>query len=202
MRFGRIWRCTGGVLILFGVVEMGRYTVIHMKLDKAANAMGDFVTQGTAVTTALLDSHAAAVPYIIKPFTFSGTIIFTSAVFFVTPLPPCTGTNVPCITWQYRPVGSSPSKIGQPGGNATIPGRYTILPDQNIIVAEVYFRYEPLLDATAQIIPSLRPHDIYKTAVYKPRIGTLTCLSPCPPPTTFDAITPSHNAIPDPGPNP
>jgi hypothetical protein len=166
------------ILILLGTIELARYAIIHQKLDKTANAMADFVTQRTTVSVPVLDGFADAVPQIMEPYAFTGSLIFTSVAFFSSPLPPCTGANVSCITWQHTAMGGASSQIGSPGGNATLPGGYEVLQGQNAIAAELFYNYTPILAATSVFIPALADHQIYKVAVYKPRQGTLTTLTP------------------------
>jgi Flp pilus assembly protein TadG len=165
-------------MLLLGTIEMTRYTVLNQKLDKVATSMADFVTQSSGVSHTNLQNFAQAAPEIMKPFSFSGTIVFSSVSLFPNGVGACTGVNVPCINWQDRAGGLTASQIGTPGGNATLPGGYTIIENQNVIVAETYLSYAPLLSATATIIPSLAPHTLYKFAVFKPRQGTLTTLNP------------------------
>jgi hypothetical protein len=181
----RLKRCTSGValvefalvlplliLIMLGTIELARYAIIHQKLDKAANAMADFVTQGSSVSIANLQDFASTMGQIMKPYNYSGSVVFSSVGFYHVPIPPCAGADVSCIAWQYT-VGNGVSHIGTPGGNAMLPGSYTVLENQNAIVGEVFFDYVPILTATPTFIPTLAPHQLYKIAVYKPRQGTL-----------------------------
>lgn len=162
--------------ILVGMIEFARYIVIHQKLDKTANAMADFVTQGTSVSCSQLNSFASAANQIMAPYDFSGQIIFSSVAFYNNPIPPCQGQQVACIAWQHGTAGEHASFIGVPGGNATMPGGYQVIQGQNVIVAEAFFDYAPLLTGTSFIVPTLAAHTLYKAAVYKPRQGTLTAL--------------------------
>jgi len=161
-------------LFLIGTVELSRFALLHQKVDKTANAMADFLTQGCSVRFADMDGFASTAAQIMRPFAFSGTIIFSTASFRDTGIEPCSGTNVTCINWQYRPIGTESSQIGSVGGNATYPGNYTVLPGQIAAAAEVSYNYEPLIAGTDILIPSLAPQILYKIAIYKPRqVGCL-----------------------------
>lgn len=164
------------VIMLIGTIETGRYFIIIQKLDKIANSMADFTTQGTVVTRADLDAYSDAIPEIMKPFTFDGTVIFSSVAYFDLPTGACTGQKVDCITWQYTKLGNAGSKVGAPGGNATIPGGYNVGEGENLISAEISYNYTPLLAGSASIIPAFSPHILYKAAFFKPRQGTLVSL--------------------------
>jgi Flp pilus assembly protein TadG len=161
------------VLLLVGTLEIGRFALVNMKLDKAVYALADFVTQGVEPTRAELDEYSQSANQIIKPFNFSGTIIFTSVYLRDLGAPPCEGFLVPCVAWQYRAVGTDLSRVGTPGGNATLPNFFELTEGQNVILAELFADYTPMLDITGNLIPSLAPQKIYKVAMYKPRQGTM-----------------------------
>lgn len=162
------------LLILLGTIEVGRYALIQQKLDKTTNAMADYVTQSSAVRYTDMDSFAQAARQIMKPFDFSGTIIFTAAVYRNINVPPCQNAPESCITWQYAPVGGSPSRVGTPGTAPQLPGGYTVTLGEVIIIAETYYSYEPLFPITGSLVSALADHAIYKIAVYKPRqVGAL-----------------------------
>ncbi len=59
-----------------------------------------------------------------------------------------------------------------------MPGNYTVSPGQNVIVAEIFYHYTPLLDITGTLFWHMNPQTIYKTALFKPRQGPLTTLNP------------------------
>jgi hypothetical protein len=166
------------LVLLIGTVEFGRLAIIQIKLDKVANSLADFVTQGTTVTQSGLDAYTATVPQIMKPFTYSGGVVYSSVVQTNVPIPPCDGTgSLSCITWQYKPDASTPnSRIGGVTDNADLPGNYAVLPAQNVIVVEVFFNYAPMLGATASYVPGLAARQLYKIAVFKPRLNNLTNL--------------------------
>jgi Flp pilus assembly protein TadG len=164
--------------LLVGTVELSRYAIILMKLDKTANAMADFVTQGRTVRTADLNGFAASVPQIMRPFGFSGSVVFTSAARNQGSYRPCANNNVQCIVWQNRPVGTDASRLGAPGANAVLPGAYQIKPRQDVIAAEVFYNYRPLLLVTGTLISSLAPQKLYRVSISKSRYTNLTTLSP------------------------
>jgi len=164
------------ILLFLGAVELTRFAILHQKLDKAAGAMADFVTQANSISDSDLDAFADAVAQIMGPFGYSGTVVFSSVLVTNTPIAPCTGSNAACISWQRAKLGGDASKIGSEGGNAILPSGFDLQDGQNIIVAEVYFDYDPLLPATGALIPALTAQKLYKVAVYKPRLGLLTQL--------------------------
>lgn len=161
------------LLIILGSIELSRYALLHLKLDKSATTMADLVTQRSSVSLLDLADIGSNAGQIMKPFGFNGSIIFSSVYFIQTPIAPCAGANSSCIAWQYQAAGSDASRIGASGGNALLPGGYTVVPGQNVITAEVYTSYSPIIPFTGDLISALAPHTIYKVAVLKPRQGTL-----------------------------
>jgi hypothetical protein len=147
--------------------------------------MADFVARGIYVGTSNLNNFVQAAPEIMQPYGFAGTIIFTSVGNFTAPTGACAGTPTtppPCISWQWswKSSGSysDSSYIGSAGGSPALPGGYTFntaIPGQNLIIAEAFYHYTPLL-GTTNILPVFTAQTLYKVALYKPRQGTLTTL--------------------------
>lgn len=168
------------LLILFiGMVELGNFIIQHQKVDKVASSMADFVAQGSTVSITNLNDFGLAVPQIMRPFGFTGTVIFSSASRRPSNsgVPGC-NISAPCIDWQHRILGSDTSNIGSTGTIPILPGNYPVINNQNIIIAEVFLHYTPILSVSSNIIPAFTATTIYKSAIYKPRQGTLTTLSP------------------------
>ncbi|NBO18659.1 MAG: pilus assembly protein [Proteobacteria bacterium] len=168
------------VILLIGMAETAYYTLHQQKLDKLASAMADFVTQGKTVSVGDLNAFGLTVPQIMRPFNFSGTVIFSSAsrINRTTGPAACRNRN-PCIDWQYRILGSDSSRIGAPGTAPVLPGGYTLQSNQGVIVAEIFLRYTPLLAISSNFVPTYTAQTMYKAAVYKPRQqGQLTTLLP------------------------
>ena len=163
------------LLMLVGMVEATRFAIINQKLDKVANSMSDFVTQGYTIGTSNLNSFAQAVTPIMSPFSFTGTVIFSSVVNYSIATPPC-AANIPCISWQYKVLGGDASRLGNVGSAAATIGGYNVISGQNIIVTEVFMQYTPLLSATSNLMKAFNAQTLYKVAVYKPRQGTMTTL--------------------------
>ncbi|MDE3060591.1 MAG: pilus assembly protein [Pseudomonadota bacterium] len=157
------------LLLLAGAVEFGRFALMHQKLDKAASAMADFAAGSQGVSAADLDGFAQSAPQIVSPFPFSGTVIFSSVASPGTPN---------SILWQHGALGGSASRIGSSGGTATFLSGYVVPDGEDVIAAEVFMDYAPLLPVTTTLIPSLSAQTLYKIAICKPRQGMLTALVP------------------------
>lgn len=166
------------LIMLIGMMELSYYALVIQKLDKVANSMADFVTQGSTVGITDLNTFGQAVPQIMQPFAFNGTVIFSNVSNFSVPTAPCLTTGVSCVKWQYKVLGTDASQVGSVGGLATLPSGYTVLSNQSVIMAEAYLNYSPLLSTSGNFIPAFTAQKLYKVALYKPRQGTLTVLGP------------------------
>lgn len=167
------------VLMFIGVVEVSRLMLISAKLDKLANAMADFATQGTTLSHADMDVFAQAASQIMEPYPFTGSIVFSSIATNSSGETSFCGGAVNCMTWQYIPTTGQVSRLGGPGAAATLPTNYTVAAGQNLIVAEVFYNYSPiLLASTPTWISSLASQTLYRMTAYKPRQNSLAVLSP------------------------
>lgn len=162
------------LLMLIGMLETANYTLQNQKLDKVANSMADFATQGNTISNADMNTFGLAVPQIMRPYNFDGTVIFTAVSRSIdNKVAGRCNTTTPCINWQYRILGTDISRIGSSGSTAILPNNYTIPDGQNILVAEAFLHYQPILAVSANILPIFKPETLYKAAVFKPRQGTL-----------------------------
>ncbi len=156
------------LMILFmGSVELARYILVTQKTEKAAVTMSDLVAQAEDVGTSDLDILVQAVSQVMQPFSFaSDGYVIVSSVSRV-------GSASPAINWQYTGGGTwtHSSQVGSQGGEATLPTGFTLDPNEGIIIAEVYFRYTPMI--AGGILPV---SNLYKVGVFKPRLGELTTL--------------------------
>lgn len=155
------------LLTLFlGGFEMSRYVLIHQKAEKVAYTVTDVTTQFDSVTNAELAQVLTAATQLMLPYTFGadGVVIITSVYQSGT-------VNPPVVKWRYTGGGTlaRTSQIGSVNGYATLPQNLTLNDKDNVIVAEVYYRFRPVFASRV-----LATSDIYKTAVYKPRLGVLT----------------------------
>ncbi len=158
------------MLLFMGVVEMSRYLLINLKLDKASHTISDVVAQAATLSTGDMDQLMLAINDLVSPYAFgsNGRIAISS-------VSPSGGT--PRVRWQYCGGGSlnENSKIGDAGGVAALPSSLSLAPKEDVIAAEIFYRFEPL--AFASVLPG---RDVYKVSWYRPRLGaldkmTLTC---------------------------
>lgn len=173
----RVIRCQRGIaftefaltvplllLLSLGGVEVTRYIILHQKLDKVAFSMADLVAQSHGISTSEVDMIFTAVDNLVQPFSFGsdGVVIVTSIGNH--------NNNGVRVNWQRSGAGtlSANSSLGSPGDLATVPSGLTVSDKEDVIFAEVYYQFTPLL------LPQLFPATIvYKRVAYKPRLGEL-----------------------------
>lgn len=149
---------------MIGGFEFSRFIIIHQKTESVAYTVGDIVTQTTSVTTGQLDQLLTAAAEILRPFPFEGVVIVSSVLQTGT-------TSLPKVLWQHKGGGplERASQIGPVNGNANLPGDLTLTDKENVITAEVYYSFAPVLSTGL-----LGPVEIYKSTIFKPRLGALT----------------------------
>lgn len=157
------------LLALFmGAVEVTRYIIIIQKLEKASVTVSDIVAQSSTMSSSQLAQLVEAANQVMAPYTFTnnGYVIISSVTK--------TGTNPPKVNWQYGGGGTwtQPSHVGVSGGSATWLPISSLDDKENIIIAEVFYNYQPLM--VGQV---LQGQLIYKISTFKPRFGALNSLS-------------------------
>lgn len=136
------------------------------KAEKLAVTLSDVVAQGQTVSKEDMEYMVEAADSIMEPFDFG-----TDGVIYISSVYVAQGETVPKVNWQCMMPGSFNvlSKIGVVGANATLPQDLTLAERDNVIVAEVFYKYKP-------IAPGLMFDEsvIYRRAFFKPRLGALT----------------------------
>jgi len=156
------------LLTLFlGSVEVTRYIIITQKVEKSSVTISDVVAQSETIGVTQLNQLITAVGEVMQPYTFNtnGYVIITSVTK--------TGTNNPIVNWQYFGGGSwlRPSLVGSQGTVAILPNGLTLNDRDTIIIAEVYYNYQPMM-----VNSVITGQQLYKVAVFKPRLGDLKTL--------------------------
>jgi Flp pilus assembly pilin Flp len=180
-RLRKLWGDTSGVAaiefalllpvlvaLLIGCLEVTFKIWSTQKAEKLAVTLADVVAQSKAVTYSDLDKLTGAVDKIMDPFPFGadeGKIIISSV--YLEP-----GDAEAKVNWQCSfPAGgayTATSEIGAKGEDANLPADFEMVEKDDVIVAEVFYTYEP-------IAPGLMfdNDEIYRRSLFKPRLGNL-----------------------------
>ncbi len=172
MALTKLLRCRrGGVLIEFGLItpilifvllngfEMARYLILNQKLQRTAMSVADLAARDDVLDANDFNNLFAAGTEVFRPFELltDGRVILSSINE--------DGGGNPQVAWQ-RETGTllSTSQIGFEGGAATLDEPALIGDGQTLIVAEVFYEFEPLIGG----IPGAR--QVYHRAFYRPRL--------------------------------
>jgi hypothetical protein len=156
------------LMLLLGGLDLTRYMLYHQKIERITFTVADLVTQAQAVTKVQMNDIVLAAGQIMQPFNFgSDGIVIVSSVY------KDPAQTYPTIRWQYSGGGTlaRSSKVGILNGTPTLPAGLTLNDKDNVIITETYYVFSPSFNSG--YTPS---SDIYKIAVYKPRLGALLSL--------------------------
>lgn len=136
------------------------------KAEKLAVTLADVVAQSQTVSKEDMEYMVKAADNIMDPFDFGEDgVIFISSVYVAQ------GQTTPKVNWQCKMAGSfvALSKIGLVSQDANLPDDLTLAERDNVIVAEIYYKYKP-------IAPGIMFDEsiVYRRAFFKPRLGALT----------------------------
>lgn len=179
-RLVRFLRATGGVaavefalcapmfvFLMLATAEIGRYQLLHLKLANAAMSVGDLVARGETASRAEIDLLAGIMPSMLAPFDVENRIALIVSGVTLT-----AGQTAPTVAWRVasgrQSIGSS--RIGAVGVVADVPPGLLIPDEEALVVAEVFYDYEPWL---MRIMPG---RVIYDVAWYRPRAARLRTL--------------------------
>ena len=161
----------GPVLItmLLGVLDLGWYMVMQHKISRVAATVADLTSRGETINEAQLADIFAAASAVADPFDFDleGRAIVSSLTN-----PDGDGA---VIAWQRRsPSGIDvESHLGTAGSTPALDAGFAVAADENIVVAESFFTFEPLVGFILRDEQS-----VYVQAIQRPRLGTLDQVLP------------------------
>ncbi|HKP23226.1 MAG TPA: TadE/TadG family type IV pilus assembly protein [Dongiaceae bacterium] len=161
------------ITLMIGSLEVTFKIWATQKAEKLSVTLADVIAQSQEVTTSDLNSLVSAVNRIMEPFPFGsdGAVIISSVYQPV----PEEGDELgePIVNWQRKFPQSGglevESKIGDQGEDAALPNGFDMYEKENCIVAEVYYKYTP-------IMPGMLFDEsvVYRRSFFKPRLGALT----------------------------
>jgi len=152
--------------MVLGCTDGAYCMLVNQRVDRIAYTVTDIVTQYQTMTKAELGNITLAAGQLMQPFTFGN-----NGVVIVTSVYKPAGQN-PTICWQYTGGGglARASKIGTVGGTPNLPNGLTLNDNDNVIISEAYYVYTPMFINGGLF----KGGDVYRVAVYKPRLSQLT----------------------------
>ncbi len=156
------------IALLTGGMEFGRYVLVRQKLDRAATTASDLVARAETVSTGQLGNIFSSTKEVMTPYDFTANgLVIVSMV---------TQTNGDdTIVWQRAGGGTlvKNSVVGVEGNVATLPAGFTLRDGESVVVAEVHYRYNPMILGSFLGIT-----DVYHIAYFRPRFGATVPLDP------------------------
>lgn len=155
--------------MLLGTLDVGWYMVMQHKISRVAATVADLTSRGETINEAQLADIFAAASAVADPFAFDleGRAIISS---LTNP-----GGDGATIAWQRRsPSGIDvASHVGAAGATPTLDDGFAVAADENIVVAESFFNFQPLVGLILR-----GEQAVYVRAVQRPRLGTLDRIMP------------------------
>ena len=152
--------------MFYGCIEVTRYILIVQKTEKLAHTVADVTAQSKSITIASENQLFDATKDIMDPFaTGANSRIMVSSLYRPA------GATGATVNWRVSGGGtlSATSVIGAVGATPTMPGGFTFNERENVISAEVFYRFSPLISTRF-----FGTTTIYRSAFYRPRLGALT----------------------------
>ncbi len=152
------------IFMLLASAELGRFVILHQKLDRVAVTMSDLVARAETISESDLNDIFMAAAQVAEPFDLGGRgrVVISSVIN--------DDGSGPTVAWQRAGGGTyaATSQVGSEGGPASLPGSFVVRQGETAIVSEVFFDFEPFL---SDLI--VAPQVLYRRAHHRPRLGTL-----------------------------
>lgn len=156
------------VTFLMGIVEVGNYLLVNLKLQHSVVSIADLVTRDEEISEDVMNDIFNAAPQIMAPFEMGeDALVIVSAISQ-------TEDNPASIFWQRAGGGSlaAASDFGIEGEPPTLPDGLAMRDNETILATEIFFSYEPII---FQFIPT---QTLRKESFFRPRIGALQSIDP------------------------
>jgi hypothetical protein len=158
--------------LLLGGTEMARFILVHIKTEKMAYSVADVISQFESVTSGDVTMIFDATSELMSPYDSFGT---NGRVILTSVRKEADEENQE-VHWQCFDGGSmsATSHVGTVNAEATLPGGLQLEDGDNVIVSEVFYTYTPIIN-----FMNIQGTQIYKTAMFRPRLGALTEVPGC-----------------------
>ncbi|MCV9963609.1 pilus assembly protein [Pararhizobium sp. BT-229] len=157
------------LLMMCGGGEIAFYARSHFQASQMASTVADAVSRYEAVTSADIASIFTVSSEIMGAADFkeNGYVVLSSVSR--------TGGGATTVAWQCKGgTAVNASRVGAANKAATLPGSLVLDATDNVIVAEVFYKHTKLFEGFVPL-----EEQLYKTAVFRPRLGSLTSVPGC-----------------------
>ena len=154
-------------MLMLSGVEIAHFILLNQKIERASVTVADLTSQAESLSEGDLNSLFLVTTQVMSPFdlTDRGQVIVSSVG--------AKDGNPPRINWQRSfGVQTNSSAFGNEGGVPTFPPGFVVRDNENVIVAELYYGYAPLI-----VSGIVDPVTLYNVAYFKPRFESLDRLN-------------------------
>ena len=154
--------------LLTGVVEVGNYFLLNLKVQHTVVSIADLVTRDEEISEAVVVDIFQVMPHIMDPYVGG-----TGSLAIITSVSQ-TPDEQATVFWQRSGGGSLSvtSDFGAEGEAANLPSLITMRDGETVLATEVFYQYEPLIFS---FLPSTT---IRRVSYFRPRIGALQEILP------------------------
>ncbi|MGO1117740.1 TadE/TadG family type IV pilus assembly protein [Rhodovibrionaceae bacterium A322] len=149
------------IILTMGGFDVGRYILLSQKLDRTVMSTGDLLARGALPDAAGTADIFEAVPFLVQPFGFgdNGKVVLSAVSEDL--------NGDPTVVWQRDSGGDmeADSLLGVQGEEATLPEGLQTLPNENIIVAELFYDYRPVFGMGLTEARRLYHRSFYRTRI-------------------------------------
>ncbi|WP_051630683.1 TadE/TadG family type IV pilus assembly protein [Afifella pfennigii] len=159
------------LLLGLGGFQMSHFLLAQQKVEKMAFTVADVVSRNEMITAGIANQIFRATGELMRPMSFDDNgLVVLSAVGRDE------GEANATVDWQCEGGGTlaEDSQIGQVNEVASLPGGLSLDEGDMVIVAEVFYRYDPVISGFF-----MGNRDLYKYALFRPRLGQLTSAAGC-----------------------
>ena len=157
------------IFMLLASAELGRFVILHQKLDRVAVTISDLVSRAETISESDLNDIFMAAVQVAEPFDLGGLgrVVVSSVIN--------SDGTAPIVAWQRAGGGTyaATSQVGSEGGPASLPDGFVVRQGETAIISEVFFDFTPFL---SELI--VAPQVLYRRAHHRPRLGTLDTVDP------------------------
>jgi Flp pilus assembly pilin Flp len=155
--------------LLCGGSEIAYYCRSHFQASQMSSTVADAVSRYESITSSDITSIFSVSSEVMgtSEFKTSGYVILSSVSR--------TGGATPTVVWQCKSGALvSESRVGSLNKPAILPGKLILDASDNVIIAEVFYQHTPIFTSLVPL-----ENQLYKTATFRPRLGSLTTAPGC-----------------------
>lgn len=155
-------------MIAISLIEAGNFLQLHLKVYHTSVSIADLTTRDEEISEGDVTDIFSAATHVMAPYE-----IGSKSKIILSNIHKMSGQEA-TILWQRAGAGQkvADSQYGIEGDTILSIPNMTLIDNESIIIAEIFYKYEPMF------FPEIAEHTIYKATYYRPRIGALVTIEP------------------------